>query len=76
MFEDITSQLSLFYDVLWFVYTFTYTEETPHIRDIVIEETMYDMDKNRDGKITLKEYISKHLSLSHVTPCFFCASVR
>ena len=32
---------------------------------IVIEETMYDidMDKNRDGKITLKEYISKHLSL-------------
>ncbi len=36
------------------------------MRDIVIEETMYDMDKNRDGKITLEEYISKHLSL-----CFF-----
>ena len=34
------------------------------MRDIVIEETMYDMDKNRDGKITLEEYISKHLSLS------------
>ena len=58
------SQLSLIYDVLWFVYTFTYTEEAPHMRDIVIEETMYDMDKNRDGKITLEEYISKHLSLS------------
>ena len=69
------SQLSLIYVVLWFVYAFTYTEEAPHMRDIVIEETMYDMDKNRDGKITLEEYISKHLSLSlsfsHVTPCFF-----
>ena len=43
------------------------------MRDIVIKETMYDMDKSRDGKMTLKEYISKHLSLSlsHVTPCFF-----
>ena len=50
MFED----MSLIYDVLWFVYTFTYTEEAPHMRDIV-EETMYDMDKNRDGKITLEE---------------------
>ena len=45
------------------------------MQDIVIEETMYDMDKNGDGKITLEEYISKHLSLflsfslSHVTPC-------
>ena len=34
------------------------------MQDIVIKETMYDMDKSRDGKITLKEYISKHLSLS------------
>ena len=58
------SQLSLIYVVLWLVYAFTYTEEAPHMRDIVIEETMYDMDKNRDGKITLEEYISKHLSLS------------
>ena len=33
------------------------------MRDIVIEETTYDIDKNRDGKITLEEYISKHLSL-------------
>jgi hypothetical protein len=35
------------------------TEEAPHMRDIVLEETMYDMDKNRDGVITLEEYISK-----------------
>ena len=29
------------------------------MRHIVIEETMYDMDKNKDGKITLEEYISE-----------------
>ena len=38
-----------------------FIEEAPHMRDLVIEETMYDMDKNRDGKITLEEYISKPL---------------
>ena len=53
-------------------YTFTYTEEAHHMRDIVIEETMYDMDKNRDGKITLEEYISKHVSLSHINFLCFC----
>lgn len=34
------------------------------MRDIVLEETMYDMDKNRDGTITLEEYISKLPPLS------------
>ena len=34
------------------------------MRDIVIQETMYDMDKNRDGTITLEEYISKLLPFS------------
>ena len=62
MFGDM-SRLSLIYDMLWFVYSFTCTEEAPHMRGIVIKETMHDMDKNRDGKIILKEYISKHLSL-------------
>ena len=28
------------------------------MRDIVIEETMVDMDKNRDGYVELEEYIS------------------
>ena len=34
------------------------------MRDLVIEETMYDMDKNKDGTITLEEYISKLLPFS------------
>lgn len=29
------------------------------MRNIVIEETMADMDTNRDGLVTLEEYISK-----------------
>ena len=28
------------------------------MRDIVIEETVYDMDKNRDGKIILFDIMS------------------
>ena len=31
------------------------------MKDIVIEETIADMDKNKDGRITLEEYISKYM---------------
>lgn len=37
---------------------FLHPEETEHMRAIVVEETIEDIDKNKDGKISLDEYIS------------------
>lgn len=39
---------------------FLHPEEATHMRGIVIEETMLDMDKDKDGFVTLEEYISKY----------------
>lgn len=36
---------------------FLHPEETDHMRDIVVLETMEDIDKDKDGKISLREYI-------------------
>ncbi|CAG0920841.1 unnamed protein product [Notodromas monacha] len=36
---------------------FLHPEESPDLQDIVVAETMEDIDKNKDGKITLEEYI-------------------
>ncbi|GLH05521.1 Supercoiling factor [Gryllus bimaculatus] len=36
---------------------FLHPEESGHMRDIVVLETMEDIDKDHDGKISLKEYI-------------------
>ncbi|XP_018328953.1 calumenin [Agrilus planipennis] len=36
---------------------FLHPEETEHMKDIVVLETMEDIDKDKDGKISLKEYI-------------------
>ena len=36
---------------------FLHPEEAEHMRDIVITETMEDIDKDGDGKISIKEYI-------------------
>lgn len=36
---------------------FTYVEEAPHMREVVIAETMMDMDKNKDGFVELDEYV-------------------
>lgn len=36
---------------------FLHPEETGHMRDIVVLETMEDIDKDKDGKISLNEYI-------------------
>lgn len=37
---------------------FIHPEDVSHMKDIVIEETMEDMDKNRDGYVTVDEYIN------------------
>jgi Ca2+-binding EF-hand superfamily protein len=36
---------------------FLHPEESNHMKDIVVQETMEDIDKDNDGKISLKEYI-------------------
>ncbi|RWS30199.1 calumenin-like protein [Leptotrombidium deliense] len=37
---------------------FLHPEETEHMRDVVVEETLEDIDKNKDGKVSIDEYIS------------------
>lgn len=36
---------------------FLHPEETGHMRDIVVLETLEDIDKDKDGKVSLREYI-------------------
>lgn len=36
---------------------FLHPEEADHMREIVVEETMSDIDKDKDGKVSLDEYI-------------------
>lgn len=36
---------------------FLHPEDAPHMRDIVLDETMDDMDKNKDGFVTEQEYV-------------------
>lgn len=37
---------------------FLHPEEFPHMRDIVVAETLEDLDKNRDGFVQVEEYIA------------------
>lgn len=41
--------------------SFLHPEETGHMRDVVVLETMEDIDKDKDGKISLQEYIGEYL---------------
>lgn len=36
---------------------FLHPEESPYMRDIVVTETIEDIDKNNDGKVSIDEYI-------------------
>lgn len=36
---------------------FLHPEEAGHMRDLVVLETMEDIDKDSDGKISMSEYI-------------------
>jgi Ca2+-binding EF-hand superfamily protein len=38
---------------------FLHPEDAPHMQDIVLDETLEDMDKNGDGYVTLKEYVGR-----------------
>ncbi|XP_053169833.1 calumenin-A-like [Scomber japonicus] len=44
---------------------FLHPEDHEHMRDVVVQETIEDIDKNGDGFIDLKEYIGKFLRLVH-----------
>lgn len=37
---------------------FLHPEEFPHMRDIVVAETLEDLDKNKDGYVQVEEYIA------------------
>lgn len=39
--------------------SFLHPEESVHMKDIVVHETMDDMDKDKDNKISMDEYIGK-----------------
>lgn len=43
-------------------FAFLHPEETGHMRDIVVVETMEDIDKDKDGKISLEEYIGNFVN--------------
>ena len=40
---------------------FLHPDETSHMKNIVVLETMEDIDKNKDEKISVEEYIGKNL---------------
>lgn len=36
---------------------FLHPEESPRMRDLVVSETLEDIDKDNDGKVSVEEYI-------------------
>ena len=42
---------------------FLHPEDTPYMREVVILETLQDMDDDKDGAVSLEEYISMYLSI-------------
>jgi len=40
---------------------FLHPEDAPHMREVVVKETLDDLDKNKDGRISIDEYIGKTL---------------
>lgn len=40
--------------------SFLHPEEVDHMKDIMVEETLEDIDKDKDGKVSLDEYIGEH----------------
>lgn len=53
---------------------FLHPEETEHMRDIVVLETIEDIDKDKDGKISLAEYISMNTCLLQLLFFYFSDS--
>ena len=39
--------------------SFLHPQDTPHMKDIVVQEALDDMDKDKDGYVTVEEYIRK-----------------
>lgn len=38
---------------------FLHPEESPHMKEFIVIEALEDIDKDKDGKISLDEYIGK-----------------
>lgn len=43
---------------------FLHPEEIDHMKDVMVVETLEDIDKDKDGRISLEEYIGKDAILS------------
>ena len=43
--------------------SFLHPEEVEHMKAIMVDETMEDIDKDKDGKISLDEYIGESSSV-------------
>jgi len=44
--------------------SFLHPEESVHMKDIVVYETMDDMDKDKDNKISMDEYIGNFIIIN------------
>ena len=38
-----------------------YLDDVPSMKSVVIDETFQDIDKNRDGRITMDEYLGTYI---------------
>lgn len=43
---------------------FLHPEEIDHMKDVMVVETLEDIDKDKDGRISLEEYIGRDAILS------------
>ncbi len=55
--------------------SFLHPEEIDHMKDIMVEETMEDIDKDKDGKISLDEYIGNYTTI-HINQAISLVLVR
>ena len=49
-------------------YSFLHPEQVDHTKNIVVKETIEDIDKNKDGVIDIQEYIDEMVELYHSQP--------
>lgn len=40
---------------------FLHPEEYDHMKDVVVDETLEDIDKDKDGVVSMEEYLGKRI---------------
>ena len=54
---------------------FLHPEEYEHMKEVVVDETLNDIDKDKDGFVSLEEYIGKS-QFNHESHCENFVSFR